>query len=46
MEMFHYNCGIVRLSSQGQEVRVSARERNYLLKLKNGLDPIFVEKKG
>lgn len=43
MEMKFYKCGIVRLSSQGQKVTVSERERRSLLKLKNGVNPIFRE---
>jgi hypothetical protein len=44
MEMKHYQCGMVRLSSPGQEVTVSERERRSLLKMLNGKRPIFIEK--
>jgi hypothetical protein len=35
MEMKHYHCGMVKLSKPGQEVTVSAKERNHLLKHEN-----------
>ena len=44
MEMFHYRCGIVRLTASGQEFFASDKESKYLLKMKNGHDPIFKEK--
>jgi hypothetical protein len=47
MEMKYYQCGIVRLSSPGQEVVVSGREKSFLLsQMKNGTRPIFIEKDG
>jgi hypothetical protein len=45
MEMKHYlKQGILQLKSHGQEFFVSERERKFLLKMKNGTEPIFREK--
>lgn len=46
MEMKMYRGGMVHLAKKGQEFMVSEKEKNYLLKLKNGTEPIFVEKEG
>jgi hypothetical protein len=46
MEMKMYRCGMVHLAKKGQEFNVSERERNYLLKLKNGTENIYKEKEG
>jgi hypothetical protein len=44
MELFFYNAGNIDIS-YGKEIRVSETEYNYLITLKNGSNPIFIDKK-
>ena len=41
MDMSKYNCHNVQLTKVGQEIRVSENEKRFLLKIKNGVEPIF-----
>ena len=44
MELFFYNAGNINVT-YGKEIRVSEIEYNYLITLKNGNKPIFIDKK-